>query len=140
MTVARMSTGRFNAYVMLLMAVYVALIFLVWPLVRDAHSMWWKIALAVSPTLPVAWVVALMARRVMLADELEQRLHLIALGVATALVGTASLIASFLAMARVWHGDGSELVWVFPALCLIYGFTRLGLKRHFTGAWDWWGC
>ena len=137
---ARMSTRRFNGYVMLLMVAYVALIILVWPLVRNVHGMWWKIALAVSPTVPVTWVVALMARRVMLSDELEQRLHLIALGVATALVGTASLIASFLAMAKVWQGDGSELVWVFPALCFIYGFTRLGLKRYFTGAWDWWGC
>jgi hypothetical protein len=137
---ARFNTRRFNAYVMALMAVYIALIFLVWPSVRDAQSVWWRIALAVSPTVPVACVVALMARRVMLADELEQRLHLIALGVATALVGTASLVASFLAMGKVWRGDGSELIWVFPALCLIYGFTRLGLKRYVTGSWDFWGC
>ena len=40
----------------------------------------------------------------------------------------------------VWHGDGSEMFWVFPAMCAIYGFTRLGLKRRITGEWDWWGC
>ena len=137
---ARMSPRRFNAYVMALMAAYVALIFVAWPLVRDAHSVWWRIALAVSPTVPVTCVVALMARRVMLADELEQRLHLIALGVATALVGTACLIAGFLALGKIWRGDGSELFWVFPVLCLVYGFTRLGLKRYFTGHWDFWGC
>jgi hypothetical protein len=137
---ARFNPRRFNAYVMLLMAVYIALLWWVWPHVRDAHDIGWKIALALSPTVPVTWVIALMARRIMLADELEQRLHLIALGVATALVGTASLIAGFLAMGKVWRGDGSEVFWVFPALCAIYGFTRMGLKRRITGIWDWWGC
>ena len=136
---ARFSTRRFNTYVMSLMAIYVALLWLAWPHVRDAHAVW-KVVLAVSPTVPVTWVVVLMARRVMQADELEQRLHLVALGVATALVGTACLIAGFLAMGKVWHGDGSELFWVFPAMCAIYGFTRLGLKRRITGEWDWWGC
>lgn len=137
---ARFSTKRYNVYVMLLMVVYIALLWFVWPHVRDAHDITWKILLAVSPAIPVTWVVWLMARRVMLSDELEQRLHLIALGVATAVVGTACMIAGFLAMAKVWHGDGSELFWVFPALCLIYGFTRLGLKHRITGAWDFWGC
>lgn len=137
---ARFSTKRFNLYVMLLMAIYVVLVWFVWPHVRDAQNVTWKILLAVSPTIPVTWMVGLMARRVMLSDELEQRLHLIALGVATAVVGTACLIAGFLAMAKVWHGDGSELFWVFPVLLLIYGFTRLGLKRYMTGFWDFWGC
>jgi hypothetical protein len=137
---ARFSNRRFNIYVMVLMAVYVALIWVLWPHLHDAHGLWWKVALSVSPTVPVTWVVVLMARRVMLADELDQRLHLIALGVATALVGTVGLIAGFLAIGKVWHGDGSELFWVFPALCLLYGFTRLGLKRRVTGTWDWWGC
>ena len=136
----RFSTKRFNTYVMLLMAAYIALLWFVWPHLRDAHNVWWKILMALSPTVPVTWVIVLMARRVMLADELDQRLHLMALGVATALVGTACLIAGFLAMGKVWHGDGSELFWVFPALCIIYGFTRLGLKRRITGLWDWWGC
>lgn len=137
---ARFSTRRFNVYVMLLMAIYVALLWFVWPHVRDAHNVSWKILLAVSPTVPVTWMVWLMARRVMLSDELEQRLHLIALGVATAVIGTACLIAGFLAMAKVWRGDGSELFWVFPVLCLLYGFTRFGLKRRITGTWDFWGC
>jgi len=137
---ARFSTRRYNTYVMLLMAVYIAALWFLWPHLRDAHNLWWKVAIAVSPAVPVAWMIALMARRVMLADELDQRLHLIALGIATALVGTASLVAGFLAMGKVWHGDGSELFWVFPALCLVYGTTRMGLKRRMTGSWDFWGC
>ena len=140
LAVARLNNKRYNTYVMLLMAIYVALMLWLWPLAVSASGMVWKIMLASSPLVPVTCVVMLMARRVMLSDELDQRLHLIALGVATALVGTACLIAGFLAMAKVWRGDGSELFWVFPALCFIYGFTRMGLKRHYTGSWDFWGC
>lgn len=137
---ARFSTKRFNTYVMLLMAIYVALLWWGWPHVRETHSTLWKVLFSLSPTVPVAWVVVLMARRVMLADELEQRLHLVALGVSTAVVGTACLVAGFRALGKVWHGDGSELFLVLPVLMFIYGFTRLGLKRRVTGTWDFWGC
>jgi hypothetical protein len=137
---ARFSTRRFNLYVLLLMVVYTVLLCSLWPMLRETHDTWVRAAIAVSPAVPIGWVVVLMARRVMLADELEQRLHLISLSVATGLVGTVCMIAGFLAMAKVWHGDGSELFWIFPSLCLIYGFTRLGLKRRVTGTWDWWGC
>jgi len=137
---ARLSTRRYNAYVFGLMAIYVVLMLMLWPHTKAAQGLAWKVVFASSPLAPVACVIALMARRVMQADELDQRLHLIALGVATALVGTVSLIASFLAMAKVWHGDGSELFWVFPAIGMVYGTTRLFLKRRYTGTWDFWGC
>jgi len=137
---ARLSLKRYNAYVFALMAVYIVLMLWLWPHAKAAPGVAWKVVFALSPLVPVACVIGLMARRVMQADELDQRLHLVALGVATGLVGTASLVASFLAMAKAWHGDGSELFWVFPALCLVYAFTRMGLKWRVTGSWDFWGC
>ena len=140
MTTARYSPKRYALYVLVLMMAYVALIFWLWPHVRSTEALSWKVLFALSPVLPVACVVVLMARRVMLSDELDQRLHLIALGIATAVVGTASLVGAFLAAAKVWTTDGSVLLWVFPALCFVYGLTRLGLKRSVTGSWDFWGC
>ncbi|HET6912150.1 MAG TPA: hypothetical protein VFH71_02275 [Rhodanobacteraceae bacterium] len=137
---ARLSLKRYNAYVLALMAVYIALMLWLWPHAKAAPGVAWKVVFALSPLVPVACVIVLMARRVMQADELDQRLHLVALGVATALVGTGALVASFLAMAKVWQGDGSELFWVFPALGLIYSFARMGLKWHFTGSWSFWDC
>jgi hypothetical protein len=96
--------------------------------------------LALLPTLPVVAVIMLAARMVMRGDELEQRMHLIALSVAMGVVSVASIVGGFLAIAHVWRIGGDILIWVFPALCLAYGATRLVLVRKVTGAWDFWGC
>lgn len=132
----RFSSTRYNIQLGLMFAAYLALLFWLWPHALHATSALPRVLFALAPLLPVAWVIWLMARRVATSDELEQRLHLVALGVATALVGTASLVAAFLAMAHVWHGDGSEFIYVFPGLVVIYAATRIVLKRCVTGSWD----
>lgn len=129
------SQKRYNLHVLVLMAVYVAVLFWLWPLARETGNAWLKILLAISPVLPIAAVVGLMARRVLASDELQQRLHLMALGIATALVGTLSLVGGFLAASKAWLVGGDILIWVFPALCLAYGFARIGLSRWITGSW-----
>ena len=131
----RYNRKRYQIHVLSLMAVYFVVLFLLWPHARGAANVWLKVLLAVSPTVPVAAVIGLMARRVMASDELQQRLHLIALGVATALVGTLSLVGGFLAAAKIWPVGGDVLMWVFPALCFSYGLTRLTLSRRYTGTW-----
>lgn len=137
---AKLSAARYGIQTTALMALYVILLLWLWPHALHATSTTPRVLFALAPLLPVAWVIWLMARRVADSDELEQRLHLIALGVATALVGTTSLVVAFLAMARVWRGDGSEFIWVFPALVTIYAITRVCLKRRYTGSWDIWHC
>lgn len=132
----RFSTARYNVQLTIMMAAYIALLFWLWPHALHATSMAPRVLFALAPLVPVTWVIWLMARRVATSDELEQRLHLVALGVATALVGTASLVAAFLALAHVWQGDGSEFIYVFPALVTIYAATRIILKRRVTGSWD----
>lgn len=136
----RYTQRQYVVQVALLMAAYIVLTFWLWPHLRDTSSAGLKVVFSLSPVVPVAVVVALMARRVVASDELEQRIHLIALGVATAVVGTASFVGGFLALAKVWVADGSVLVWVFPALCGTYGVTHVLVKRRYTGIWDFWGC
>ena len=96
--------------------------------------------LALLPALPVVAVIALAARMVMRGDELEQRMHLIALSVSVGVVSVASLVGALLAIARVWKVGGDVLIWVFPALCFVYGVMHVSLVRKFTGAWDFWNC
>ena len=113
------------------MAIYVALMLLEWPQVRNVASLPWKTALALAPVIPVVVVIWLLARRVMHSDELEQRLHLMALSVATGMICTLTLIGGFLCAAGVLTLDGDILIWVAPILSVIYGVTHLWLGRRY---------
>ena len=137
---ARVSKGRYNLQVAAIMAVYVALMLFEWPLVARADGLALRTLLALLPALPVVVVIALMARMVMRGDELEQRLHLLALSVAVGVISVASIVGGFLAIAKVWIVGGEILFWVFPALCMVYGITRIVLVRRMSGVWNFWGC
>jgi len=130
---ARPSPIQYRRNVFVTMAIYVTLMLLEWPHVRGASSPSLKALLALAPLVPVMWVIWLMAKRVVNSDELEQRLHLIALSAATALVAIASLAGGFLSAAGVIALDGDVLIWVFPTLCMTYGRTHLWLGRRYGG-------
>ncbi|MEO6969202.1 MAG: hypothetical protein ABI132_12240 [Rhodanobacteraceae bacterium] len=132
----RFTEKQYRWQLLAAMAIYAAVMLVLYPRAHAASGLPLKVALALSPVPAVVWYVALMARRVLASDELQQRLHLIALGVATMVVGMASIVGGFLAAADVWIIDGSILVWVFPLLCFVYGFAHVGLTRHYTGSLD----
>ena len=128
---ARYTEKQYRRHMWMLMTVYVGLMLLEWPHVRGVASLPLKVVLALAPTLPVIGVLWIAAKRVMATDELQQRLHMMALSVATAIIAAASLAGGFLASAGVIHIDGDVLIFVFPALCLVYGFARLALGRRY---------
>jgi hypothetical protein len=118
------------------MAAYVAVMFLLWPLLPRVHSELLKIALALLPVLPVLFVVRAMVRLVLGSDELEQRIHLIGLAIAATVVSTLSLVGGFLAAAHVIKLDGSILLWVWPTLVLMYAAGRGWASRRYGGGSD----
>lgn len=128
---SRLTYRQYQRRTMLAMAVYVACMFGVWPLLRSTASVPLQWVLALAPVVPMLYVIVLMARRIRDSDELEQRTHLLALGVATMVVGALSMIGGFLAAAHVVRLDGTILIWVFPALMLCYGVTRWWVARRY---------
>ena len=131
----RFGETQYRRQLSVAMLLYMAAMLLVWPLSRTAASVPLKVVLAVVPVLPMLFVIALMAKRIGASDEFEQRVHLVALGVATALLGALSLIGGFLAAAGVLQVDGSILIWVFPVTMLGYGAARWWLLvRHYGGS------
>ncbi|SRR5579883_104228 len=130
----RYPVKRYNAQVLLIMAAYALLVYFEWPHVKTVADPGFKIVLALVPALPVVGVIVLMGARVLRSDELQQRLHLIALGVATGLVAALSVFLSFLCAAHVLTLAAEDvLFWIFPALCFVYGLTRLALSRRYGG-------
>ena len=124
---------RFRRRITAGMAVYVAIILLVWPNVRQGWPLAVTILLALTPMLPLAWVIHAMVERVRRSDEFQQRMHLLALGAATTLVAGLSLAGGFLAAAGVFRVDGEVLVWVFPSLVVSYAAARAWLTHHYGG-------
>lgn len=127
----RITSRRYQRRVMVAMAAYIACMLLAWPLAHTAASLPMKILLALMPVVPMLYVIGAMAQRIRDSDELEQRTHLVALGLATAVVGALSLVGGFLAAAQLWRADGSILTWIFPATLFCYGTTRWWLSRRY---------
>ena len=118
------------------MAAYVAVMFLLWPLLPQVHNEWLRIALALLPMVPVLFVVRAMVRLVLGSDELEQRIHLIGLAIATTVVSALSLAGGFLAAANIVKLDGSILIWVWPTLVVVYAAGRSWASRRYGGDGD----
>ena len=131
---SRYTEKQYQRHMFATMAVYVALMLLEWPQVRSVSSLPWKIVLALLPVIPVVIVIWLLARRVMHGDELEQRLYLLALSVASGVICALTLVGGFLSAAGVVALDGDVLIWVAPVLSIVFGLTHVWLKRRYGGA------
>jgi hypothetical protein len=118
------------------MAAYVAIMFLLWPLLPQVHNALLKLVMALLPVVPVLLVVRAMVRLVLGSDELEQRIHLIGLAVAATAVSTLSLTGGFLAAAGIIRLDGTILIWVWPTLVVMYAVGRSWASRQYGGASD----
>ncbi len=129
----RLSPKQYGRRTMAAMVVYVAVMLLIWPQVRDASDLLTKALLALLPVLPMLYVVWLMARKIIASDELEQRTHLIGLGAATGVSAIFSLICGFLAAAHLFELDGvaSLMFWVFPVQMFSYGAVRWWAARRY---------
>ena len=103
---ARLNSA-YQRNVMLAMAVYVAVVFFVWPQARAATALPLKALLALAPVVPMS--------------------------VACGVVSAVSLAGGFLSASGVVALDGDVLIWVMPALAFVYGITHLLIGRRYGG-------
>ena len=129
---SRPSPTAYRRQVLVLMSIYTALMLLEWPLVRaEGTGPVLRIVLALVPPLPVLGVLWVAARRFMQSDELEQRVHLLALSIATGVVCALSITVGFLCAANVLALGGDLLIFVFPALIVVYVLVRWPIARRY---------
>lgn len=124
---------------MFAMTAYVIVLLAVWPSAKAASAALPKIGFALMPTLPLLYVIWQMARKILASDELEQRTHLIGVGVAAAVICVVGLISGFLAAAGALTLDATStvLIWVFPLMMLSYGAARsIAARRYGSGPCD----
>ena len=132
---ARFTDRQYQRHISVTMVVYVCMMLLVWPLTRSTPELWMKALLACIPAIPMLYVIALLARKILASDEMEQRAHLLALGVATGIIGALSMVGGLLGAAGAVALDGSILIWVFPVLIISYNVSHWWiLTRRYGGS------
>lgn len=94
---------------------------------------WLRAVVALLPVPPVALAVRAIVRYIRDADELQRRIELEAVSIATACVSLAYLAGGFLQAAGVIEVSASAaMIWLLPLVCLAYGVAKVAVARRFT--------
>lgn len=116
---------RYARQFMPAMLIYMVAMLYVWPLQKTMEPGLLKVAAALLPVWPIAWLIVASIRYVLGHDELERRQHLEALAIGVAIVSVVSMVLGFLAAAKLIVVDASlALLLVYPALSITYGMTH----------------
>lgn len=113
------------------MAGYVVLLFVSQALLRQVEALPLRVLVVLLPIVPIVFVVRAMVRLVLASDELERRLQLEAISIASMSVGLLSFAAAFLRGAGLLPVDNA-LMWVLPALFAAYGIASWWVRRRFS--------
>jgi hypothetical protein len=91
-----------------------------------------RAAIALLPAVPIAFVLRALLRFVRDSDELERRIELETIAIATAIVAQCYLAAGLLQSARVIDVDAAvAMIWVLPLLCGLYGIVKFFVARRY---------
>lgn len=112
------------------MAAYVVLLFASQAMLKHVHAVPLTVLIVLLPVLPIGFVVRAMVRLVLASDELERRLQLEAISIASITVGLLSFAAAFLRDAGLLPVTNG-LMLVLPALFGTYGVANWWVRRRF---------
>jgi len=129
----RPAASTYRRHVFLLMIIYVGLTWLVWPRVHTTTNLPLRVALALVPIVPMSAALWLIAMDVVRGDELQQRVRLIAMSIATGVTCALSFMAGTLCAAGVLALGGDDLMWVLPATALLYSASNWFVGRRYGG-------
>lgn len=88
--------------------------------------------ISLLPVLPIAFVLRAIVRVIRDNDELQRRIDLEAIAVASLAVGAGYFTLGLLAAADVIAVPGDvAMIWVLPALCGAFGLAKLWALRRY---------
>ncbi len=115
-------------------AYVLAILFTTWMLgavLADAGA-WLRGVVALLPVLPIAFVARAMVRVIRDNDELQRRIDLEAVAVASLLIGMIYFSVGLLALADVVEVRSDiAMIWVLPALCGTFGIVKVFSARRY---------
>ncbi|WP_125076417.1 hypothetical protein [Pseudoxanthomonas sp. SGT-18] len=124
---------RYTREILLAMAAYMVMVVATVSVLRDGGPEGPLRALvALLPVPPIAFVLRAMVRYIRDADEMQQRIELEAVSIATTLVALLYMSGGFLQAAKVIDLPAAAvMIWVFPLLCATYGVAKFLVMRRY---------
>ena len=105
----------------------------VWLIKRGIESVPLRAVVALLPALAIALFMRAALRYLREIDELQRRIETEAIGIASLLVALVYFGGGLLEKAKVVQVDaGAVMIWVFPLLCLVYGFAKMLLTKRYV--------
>lgn len=97
-----------------------------------AQAPWLRIAVALLPVLPAAWLLRIVIRYVLDLDDLQRRIEAESFALSTLLAVLGCIALSSLQYAKVVRVPAElTLQWLFPLICLGYIAARLLIQRRY---------
>ena len=123
---------RYTRELMLAMASYVMVLFVSIWLLKRIEEPALRALVALAPLPPIALAMRAIVRYIRDVDEMQQRIELEAVCIATAFVSLLYLAGGFLQIARVVDVDaGAAMIWLFPLVCFAYGLAKVVVLRRY---------
>jgi len=123
---------RYTRELMLAMGVYVLVLLASITLLRYIEAPALRALVALTPVPPIALALRAMVRYIRDVDEMQQRIELEAVSLATAFVSLVYMSAGFLQTAKVIAVPaGAALIWLFPLVCFTYGLAKAVVMRRY---------
>ncbi len=102
-------------------------------LLASVDATWLRAAVAVLPAVMVLFALRSIMRYVRDSDEMQRRIELESIAIATGFTSVGFLTAGFLQSAKlIAVQGGSAMLAVFPAVCLAYGLAKLVIARRYA--------
>jgi len=124
---------RYQREIAVTMGAYVV-VMLVWRrLLGAVDATWLRVLIALFPAVLVCLVMRSFVRYVRDSDEMQRRIELESGAIGALLVAAVYLGAGFLQSARLIDIPAAPaLIFVFPALCLMYGIAKIFVARRYS--------
>lgn len=124
---------RYNREMFLAMGAYVVAVLVTVSVLRaGGPDGTLRVLVALLPVPPIAFVLRAVVRYIRGVDEMQQRIELEAVSLATALVALLYMSGGFLQAAKIIDLPAAAVMtWVFPLLCFAYGVVKFLVVRRY---------
>ncbi|HZX80303.1 MAG TPA: hypothetical protein VFE72_05040 [Lysobacter sp.] len=105
----------------------------IWLLKHHVDDPALRVLVALSPIPFVGLAMRAMLRHIRDTDEMQRRIEVESISLATALVSLGYFAAGLLQAAKVIDVPSAmAMIWVFPLLCFVYGLAKVVIARRYA--------